>query len=57
MDEYIETIQAVTRTLHDLFKDKDRLTGVDDWDALIGCLVALERIAAGLQEDQEKTEE
>lgn len=51
-----ETIRAVIGTLKALFSDKGELKGFGDWDALIGCVMALENIAAELsQEPQEET--
>ena len=48
---YIETITAVIRTLKTLFQDKGELRGFDDWDSLIGCVVALENISQALQSE------
>lgn len=45
-----ETITAVIQTLRGLFAEKDRLVGVEDWDAFIGCLILLE----GLTKDKEE---
>lgn len=48
MEEHIQTITKVIYSLRDLFKSKDRLTGVDDWDIFLGCLIALEGIKSDL---------
>jgi hypothetical protein len=56
MGENMETAQmlsAVIITLRGLFKDKDRLVGVDDWDAFIGCLMQLEVIGNALIEPEQ----
>ena len=53
----VEIIQSIVQTLRGLFEKKDRLTGVGDWDAFIGCLIALERIATELQARPEFEEE
>lgn len=45
----IETITAIIETLKRLFADKGELKGFDDWDSLIGCVMALENIRAELQ--------
>lgn len=52
--EHAKTITAVVQNLKELFKDKDNLHGVDDWDRFIGCLCALERIAADLTKEEEE---
>lgn len=59
MENIIQTIAAVNINLRNLFKDKDRLSGVDDWDNFIGCLMALEDVVNALQEQstQEKNTE
>ena len=51
-----ETLLAVITQLKDLFKDKAELKGFDDWDAFIGCIIALEQIA-GQPEETEEDEE
>lgn len=53
---HAQTIEAVIQNLKALFKEKDHLNGVDDWDTFIGCLCALEKIGVELQQ-AEKTEE
>lgn len=58
MQEIIQKIVAVDNTLRNLFKNKGELSGVDDWDRLIGCLMALEDIAQKLKAlDETKAEE
>ena len=50
--EHAKTIEAVIQNLKALFKEKDNLHGVDDWDCFIGCLCALERIVADLTKEE-----
>lgn len=54
----VETISKIIVALRGLFKDKDRLVGVDDWDTFIGILMLLEELGENLraQEEQNKTE-
>lgn len=54
----IETISKIIFALRNMFKDKDRLVGVDDWDTFIGILMLLEELGENLQaqEEQNKTE-
>lgn len=57
--DYTETISKIIVALRGLFKDKDRLVGVDDWDTFIGILMLLEELGENLrllQEEQNKTE-
>lgn len=53
-----ETISKIIVALRGLFKNKDRLVGVDDWDTFIGILMLLEQIGESLREQEEnnKTE-
>lgn len=44
-----QTITQVIQNLRALFKDKDRLVGIDDWDNFLGCIIALEGLKADLQ--------
>lgn len=48
----IQTITAIIETLKRLFADKGELKGFDDWDSLIGCVMALENIRAELQSNK-----
>lgn len=57
MNEQKQTIFAVIQNLRELFKDKDRLVGVDDWDSFIGCLIALQGVAEALPQEEETTAE
>ena len=54
----VETISKIIVALRGLFKDKDRLVGVDDWDTFIGILMLLEQLGESLREQEEnnKTE-
>lgn len=54
----IEAVSKIILALRTLFKDKDRLVGVDDWDTFIGILMLLEELGENLraQEEQNKTE-
>ena len=47
--EYANTVAQVIQNLRDLFKDKDRLVGIDDWDNFLGCIIALEGLKSDLQ--------
>ena len=49
MEEQIQTLSKVIYSLRDLFKSKDRLTGVDDWDIFLGCLIALDGVKSDLE--------
>ena len=40
----VETISKIIVALRGLFKEKDRLVGVDDWDTFIGILMLLEQL-------------
>lgn len=53
--EHAKTIEAVIENLKALFKEKDNLHGVDDWDCFIGCLCALEKVGMELA-NQDTTE-
>lgn len=44
-----QTLRQVVQNLRALFKSKDRLVGIDDWDNFLGCIIALEGIVADLQ--------
>ena len=46
-----QKISQIIMALRELFKNKDRLVGVDDWDTFIGILVLLEEIRGSLQEE------
>lgn len=51
------SIMQVIQNLKAIFKTKDRLVGFDDWDCLIGCIIALENVAAALQAAEEQKKE
>ena len=51
-----ETIQQIYLALRKLFKDKAELKGVDDWDALIGILLALEQLYDDVAKLENKVE-
>ena len=53
-----QAVSQIIVALRGLFKDKDRLVGVDDWDTFIGILMLLEELGENLraQEEQNKTE-
>lgn len=57
MIEHANTVKQVVQNLRDLFKTKDRLVGIDDWDNFLGCIIALEGIAADLQMAAQAVEE
>ena len=50
----VETISKIIIALRGLFKDKDRLVGVDDWDTFIGILMLLEQLGESLREQEEQ---
>ena len=52
-----QKIQQIYLALRGLFKDKSELKGVDDWDTLIGILMALEQVGAELQQMEAEKEE
>ena len=58
--EHANTVAQVIQNLRDLFKDKDRLVGIDDWDNFLGCIIALEGLKSDLQREavtpQQETE-
>lgn len=56
--ENSKTIAQIIVALRELFKDKDRLVGVNDWDTFIGILMLLEQLSESLREQEEnnKTE-
>lgn len=56
MLDIIETLQAVSENLKELFEDKGELRGFHDWDVLIGCVIALERVIVTLQTTDAQTE-
>lgn len=51
MGNNAQTLKTVIQNLRNLFSNKDRLVGIDDWDNFLGCLMALEQLAQDLQED------
>lgn len=57
MNEQKNIIAQVIQNLKDLFKQKDRLIGIDDWDNFLGCIIALEGIVADLQTAAQAVEE
>lgn len=52
-----ETILAVISTLKSLFADKHELRGFDDWDAFLGCVMALEGVSENLAQEKAEAEE
>ena len=50
MGENVQKISNVIIALRGLFKEKDKLVGVDDWDTFIGCLMLLEEVGNSLTE-------
>lgn len=47
-----QKITQIIMALRELFKSKDRLVGIDDWDTLIGILMLLEEVKSSLQEEK-----
>lgn len=52
--ENSKTIAQIILALRGLFKDKDRLVGVSDWDTFIGILMLLEQLGESLREQEEQ---
>lgn len=52
-----QTIRQVIQNLRALFKSKDRLVGIDDWDNFLGCIIALEGVVADLNAAAQAVEE
>ena len=52
-----QTLRQVVQNLRALFKSKDRLVGIDDWDNFLGCIIALEGIVADLNTAAQTVEE
>lgn len=52
-----QTIRQVIQNLRALFKSKDRLVGIDDWDNFLGCIIALEGVDADLNAAAQTVEE
>lgn len=46
-----EKLFAVISELEALFADKAELRGLNDWDAYIGCLLALKQVANDLNSE------
>lgn len=57
MEYAIQTLNAVAEQLKSLFADKGELKGFADWDALIGCVVAINQVIAELQAQQQQAQE
>lgn len=57
MIEHANTVKQVVQNLRDLFKTKDRLVGIDDWDNFLGCIIALEGVVADLNAAAQTVEE
>lgn len=54
--EQANIIAQVIQNLKTLFKDKDRLVGIEDWDNFLGCIIALEGLKTDLQNQPTETE-
>lgn len=52
-----ETLMSVIQTLYGLFENKAELRGFDDWDRLIGCVVALQNVVNELNIQQGKEDD
>lgn len=48
-----DTLMPVSQTLRGLFANKSELVGFDDWDKMVGCIMAIERVANSIQEPEE----
>lgn len=42
--DLLATLQAIDSTLRNLFADKNELKGYEDWNALIGCVILLDKL-------------
>lgn len=51
-----EIVAKIILALRGLFKDKDRLVGIDDWDTFIGILMLLEQLGESLREQEETSQ-
>lgn len=51
-----EKISNIILALRGLFKGKDKLVGVDDWDIFIGCLMLLEEVENSIKETETTAE-
>lgn len=49
-----ETLALIANELRDLFKDGGELKGLNDWDRLLGCIIAIENTAQSLAEPAEE---
>jgi len=47
-----ETLMAVSQTLRGLFANKSELVGFDDWDKMVGCIMAIEQVANSIPEPE-----
>lgn len=47
-----DTLIAVSQTLRGLFANKSELVGFDDWDKMVGCIMAIEQVANNLSEQE-----
>ena len=47
--EAARNIRMVANALKNLFADKSNLSGFNDWDTLIGCVMMLEQTAGQLE--------
>lgn len=52
----VDTIVSVINELKNLFKDKGELRGFDDWDHMIGCIMALQNVCNQLSAQQAEKE-
>lgn len=49
-----ETLMAVSQTLRGLFANKSELVGFDDWDKMVGCIMAIEQVANSIPDQPEE---
>lgn len=49
-----DTLMAVSQTLRGLFANKSELIGFDDWDKMVGCIMAIERVANSIPDQLEE---
>lgn len=47
-----ETLTEVVKQLRELFLEKPKLKGYDDWDRFFGCINAIQQVAQNLTEEE-----
>ena len=57
MNQYANNLIRAANQLRELFKDGGTLTGFDEWDAMIGCVILIENTAAALRQLEQREPE